>query len=134
MLSHVSIGINDFERAHAFYAPLMKRLGLAVRFVEPEKHWAGWVAPGTSRPQLMISRPFDGAAAAPGNGQMVAFQANDRATVDQVYAQALATGATDEGAPGLRAHYHADYYGCYFRDPEGNKLCVVCHAPAAPTA
>jgi lactoylglutathione lyase len=45
------------------------------------------------------------------------------------HALALAQGGSCEGAPGVRAHYHAHYYGAYFRDPDGNKLCVVCHAP-----
>jgi lactoylglutathione lyase len=49
--------------------------------------------------------------------------------VDQAYAIALQTGGTSEGAPGLRPEYHAHYYGAYFRDPDGNKLCVVCHTP-----
>ena len=60
---------------------------------------------------------------------MVAFIAKDRGTVDRVHQLALATGGVDEGAPGQRPHYHADYYGAYFRDPDGNKLCVACHSP-----
>ena len=48
-----------------------------------------------------------------------------------VGALALAQGGSCEGAPGVRAHYHAHYYGAYFRDPDGNKLCVVCHAAPA---
>jgi lactoylglutathione lyase len=63
---------------------------------------------------------------------MVAFLASSRAVVDQAHAVALASGGTSEGAPGLRPEYHAHYYGAYFRDTEGNKLCVVCHA--APPA
>ncbi|MDR6673780.1 putative lactoylglutathione lyase [Xanthomonas translucens] len=63
----------------------------------------------------------------PGNGQMLALQAASRAQVDRCHALALAHGARCEGAPGLRAHYHPDYYGAYFRDLDGNKLCVCCH-------
>jgi catechol 2,3-dioxygenase-like lactoylglutathione lyase family enzyme len=58
---------------------------------------------------------------------MLAFDAASRALVDNAYAYALSHGGRDEGAPGLRLHYHPDYYGAYFRDPDGNKLCVVCH-------
>ncbi|AAU45694.1 hypothetical protein D8O27_29525 [Burkholderia mallei] len=61
---------------------------------------------------------------------MTAFLAADRATVDRVYALALRAGGASEGAPGLRPHYHPDYYGAYFRDLDGNKLCVCCHEPA----
>jgi catechol 2,3-dioxygenase-like lactoylglutathione lyase family enzyme len=50
--------------------------------------------------------------------------------VDAFYAAALAAGASDEGAPGLRPHYHPNYYGAYVRDPDGNKLCAVCHGAA----
>lgn len=127
MLSHVSLGISDLDRALTFYAPLMERLGLALRFSEPAKQWAGWTAEDGSRPIFFITRPFDGDAPAPGNGPMVGFDAPDRATVDAVHALALELGGTDEGPPGLRPHYHADYYGAYFRDPDGNKLCIACH-------
>jgi lactoylglutathione lyase len=60
---------------------------------------------------------------------MVAFMAPTRAVVNEAYAVALANGATSEGVPGLRPEYHPNYYGAYFRDTEGNKLCVACHAP-----
>lgn len=59
---------------------------------------------------------------------MIAFLAKDRATVERAYSVALANGAASEGAPGLRPEYHAHYYGAYFRDTEGNKLCVACHS------
>ena len=55
--------------------------------------------------------------------------AADRASVDRCHAAAIARGGTDEGAPGLRPQYHPHYYGAYFRDPDGNKLCVCCHDP-----
>lgn len=58
---------------------------------------------------------------------MVALQATDRASVDAVFAAALRGGGKSEGEPGLRPHYHSAYYGAYFRDPDDNKVCVVCH-------
>jgi lactoylglutathione lyase len=58
---------------------------------------------------------------------MVAFLAASRQQVQDVHALALAHGGTCEGSPGLRPEYHAHYYGAYFRDPDGNKLCVACH-------
>jgi predicted lactoylglutathione lyase len=60
---------------------------------------------------------------------MVALLAQNRAQVEQAHRLALAHGGRCEGPPGLRAEYHPDYYGTYFRDPDGNKLCVVCHQP-----
>ena len=61
---------------------------------------------------------------------MVALLAPTRTAVDACYAKALAGGGRDEGPPGLRPQYHPNYYGAYFRDPDGNKICVVCHEPA----
>ncbi|MFP1131055.1 VOC family protein [Asticcacaulis sp. W401b] len=126
MFSHVFIGISDFERALAFYRPLMQVLGTPERFCDDQRPWAGWQSEPGPRPLFLIGRPFDGEPAA-GNGQMVAFMAKDRATVDRTYTTALANGGTCEGPPGLRPQYHANYYGAYVRDPDGNKLCVACH-------
>ncbi|UVE16332.1 VOC family protein [Pseudomonas sp. LS44] len=127
MLSHIFIGIGDFERAFAFYSALMNCLGLKPRFCDWSRPWAGWQGEEV-RPLFLIGRPFDQEAHHPGNGQMVALLAQSRAQVDSAYAIALANGGTSEGAPGLRPEYHENYYGAYFRDPDGNKLCVVCHA------
>ena len=60
----------------------------------------------------------------------IAIAAKDRATVDAFYQAALAAGAKDNGAPGLRPHYHANYYGAFVRDPDGHNIEAVCHAPA----
>jgi catechol 2,3-dioxygenase-like lactoylglutathione lyase family enzyme len=130
MLSHVYIGVNDFERAFAFYSPLMAVLGLQLRFRDDAKPWAGWQGPDAPRPLFLVGTPYDGQPASPGNGQMVALLAADRATVDRAHATALAHGGVCEGPPGLRPQYHPDYHGAYFRDPDGNKLCVCCHSPA----
>ncbi|MDD0840673.1 VOC family protein [Curvibacter sp. HBC61] len=127
MFSHVFMGVSDFERALAFYQPLMDCLGLAQRFCEPARPWAGWHSPGGQRPLFVISRPHDGQAPTPGNGQMVAFAARDRATVDHAHRTALAHGGRCEGPPGLRPQYHAHYYGAYVRDPDGNKIALACH-------
>ena len=129
MFSHICVGISDFERALAFYQPVMAALGATPRFCEPQRPWAGWQSAPGPRPLFIITRPFDQQAAAPGNGAMVAFVAARRAVVDHVHALALAHGGRCEGAPGLRPEYHAHYYGAYFRDPDGNKLCVACHTP-----
>ena len=127
MFSHIFVGTNNFERALAFYQPLMEVLGVQARFVEANRPWAGWQSQPDPRPLFLLGKPFDQQPHAPGNGQMVAFLASSRAMVDAAYAVALQHGGSSEGAPGLRLQYHANYYGAYFRDPDGNKLCVACH-------
>jgi catechol 2,3-dioxygenase-like lactoylglutathione lyase family enzyme len=129
MFSHVFVSVSDFERALGFYGPLMESLGVAMRFCERERPWAGWHAAGGARPFFVICKPHDGRPHAPGNGQMVAFAAADRARVRTAHAIALAHGGRCEGPPGLRPEYHPHYYGAYFRDPDGNKFCVACHDP-----
>ena len=127
MFSHVFLGISDFERALAFYDPLMAALGFEPRFRDPERPWAGWHGPGGGRPLLLIGRPYDRAPHQPGNGQMVALLAGSRDAVTLAHRVALAHGGRCEGPPGWRPEYHAGYFGAYFRDPDGNKLAVACH-------
>lgn len=129
MLSHICIGTNDFPRAYGFYSALMHELGLVQKFHDPQHPWAGWMAPEVPRPLFVLGAPHNGLPAGPGNGQMTALLASSRAQVDRCYQAALAQGAVCEGAPGLRLHYHDNYYGAYFRDLDGNKLCVCCHQP-----
>jgi catechol 2,3-dioxygenase-like lactoylglutathione lyase family enzyme len=131
VISHIFIGINDFDRAYPFYSALMQELGHVLKFCERERPWAGWMEPGVARPLFIVGAPYDGQRAESGNGQMVALLAPSRPLVDAVHAAALAHGGTCEGVPALRPEYHPDYYGAYFRDPEGNKLCVVCHDSVA---
>lgn len=127
MLSHVYLGTNDFVPAFRFYAALFEELGQTLRIHDPGKPWAIWQPQAGGRPLFIVGAPFDGARASAGNGQMVALLAPSRATVDRCHALALSLGGACEGPPGLRPHYHANYYGTYFRDPDGNKLCICCH-------
>lgn len=128
LFSHIFIGVADFDRALSFYRALMPVLGVQERFCDTRRPWAGWQSHPDPRPLLLIGTPFDGQPHRAGNGQMVAFLADSRAVVDRAHAVALAHGGTSEGAPGLRPEYHANYYGAYFRDTEGNKICVACHS------
>jgi catechol 2,3-dioxygenase-like lactoylglutathione lyase family enzyme len=128
MYSHIFVGVKDFDRALAFYRKLMPVLGIQERFCERERPWAAWQSHPDPRPLFLIGKPHNQQAHETGNGQMVAFLAKERAIVDQAHAVAIANGGTSEGAPGLRPEYHVHYYGAYFRDTEGNKLCVVCHS------
>ena len=128
MFSHVFGGVSDFDRALHFYQSLMECLGHPQRFCERSRPWAGWqTSAEQARPLFLIGSPYNQQDHAVGNGQMVAFMVNTRAAVDEVYALALRLGGTCDGAPGLRPEYHAHYYGAYFRDPDGNKIGVVCH-------
>lgn len=129
MISHVFIGVSDFDRAMGFYAVVMDALGNQPRFCDRGRPWAGWQSASSGRPLLLIGHPFDGQPHAQGNGNMLALDARSREEVRRVHELALASGGLDEGPPGLRPWYHPNYYGAYFRDPDGNKICVVCHLP-----
>lgn len=106
----------------------MAALEVELRWSDAGRPWAGWHSEGRTRPYFVICKPYDGRPHEPGNGQMIAFSAPSRGVVRRVYQTALSCGGTSEGAPGLRPEYHANYYGAYFRDPDGNKFCVACHA------
>ena len=130
MFSHITLGTNDIERARRFYAPVMATLGLTQPFPMPD----GIVFGDMIGPKLFIISPFDGGAASHGNGTHAAFLAPTRGAVDAFHATALAHGGSDEGGPGLRPHYHPNYYGAYVRDPDGNKLQAVCHSKRGDAA
>lgn len=124
MFSHVTIGSKDPNKAAEFYDEVLGTLGISTLF-----NFDGVVAYGDAAgPKTFIVKPFDGGPPAPGNGGHLAYLAKTRAEVDAFYGAALKLGGTDEGPPGLRLHYHPNYYGAYVRDPEGNKLQAVCHS------
>ncbi|MEI7805816.1 MAG: VOC family protein [Hyphomicrobiales bacterium] len=129
MYSHITIGTADIVRAARFYDSVLKPLGMVRRKAfKIAVSYAPENFTGINEP-FWVLRPYDRKAPSPGNGPMVAFEAKSREAVDAFHAAALAAGGTDEGAPGLRTHYHPNYYGAYVRDLDGNKLCAVCHAP-----
>jgi catechol 2,3-dioxygenase-like lactoylglutathione lyase family enzyme len=127
MFSHVTVGTNDLPKAGAFYDAIAPALGLTCHMAFDTTRGYGMIG---SRPQLWVTKPLDRKAATVGNGVTVGIEADDRATVDAFYKAAMAAGGKDEGPPGIRAHYHPNYYAAYVRDLDGNKLCVVCHKPA----
>jgi catechol 2,3-dioxygenase-like lactoylglutathione lyase family enzyme len=126
MYSHTTIGANDLVRARTFYDAVLAPLGLEVRFSDADM--VGYGQKG-GQPQFLVVRPFDGQKPSVGNGAMIALLAPRRALVDACHAAALEQGGADEGVPGLRLHYHPHYYGAYFRDLDGNKICVCSHHP-----
>lgn len=131
MFSHIFVSVTDFERGFRFHSAVMQALGVRLRWNDPSRPWAGWESEGGTRPYFVICHPYDGRAQRPGNGQMIAFAARSREVVRRAHAAALSHGGTSEGLPGLRPEYHANYYGAYFRDPDGNKFCVACHSVEA---
>ncbi|RJG12080.1 VOC family protein [Pseudomonas cavernicola] len=117
ILSHVSLGTNQFERAVAFYDQVLSTLGCKRLMAHP-----GAVAYGREHPEFWIHTPLNGQAATIGNGSHIGFFAPDHAAVQAFYAAALAAGATPEGEPGPRPDYGEPYYGCFVRDLDGHKI------------
>jgi catechol 2,3-dioxygenase-like lactoylglutathione lyase family enzyme len=117
MIGYATIGSNDLERAKSFYDKVLVPLGGQRAFASDRMQ--GYAGAGGA--MLAVCRPYDGGKAAPGNGNMVALSASSPDVVNQVHALALANGAADEGAPGVRMD---GFYGAYFRDLDGNKVCV----------
>lgn len=116
-ISHVSLGTNDFPRARAFYDAVLATLGL--RCVMSMDEGAGY---GREFPQFWIQLPHDGAAANPGNGAHVCFNAASEEEVKAFHRKALELGGEDDGKPGLRKEYSDNYYAAFARDPDGNKI------------
>jgi len=134
MYSHVTVGTSRMHRAMSFYDAVLATLGMKRRRTfKIAISYAPEDFSGVNEP-FWVVRPYDKGSATPGNGGTVAFEAPARAAVDAFHAAALAAGGADEGPPGIREHYHPNYYGAYVRDLDGNKLCVVCHRPAAAIA
>jgi catechol 2,3-dioxygenase-like lactoylglutathione lyase family enzyme len=125
MLSHAMFGSNDLPRAVAFYDAVLELLG-----AKQVATFGTTVVWGVHAPQLAVGAPFNGQPATSGNGTMVALTAPTRAVVDQVHAKALELGGSDEGAPGIRGTEANGFYAAYFRDPDGNKVCVYRAGPA----
>ncbi len=120
MIPYTTIGTNDLPAATAFYDELLGMLG-GKRAMDFGRGYAWGTAP--DQPMFCVMKPFDEQPASVGNGVMVALSAGSSEVVDAVYAKAVELGAKDEGAPGARGD---GFYGAYFRDLDGNKLCV-CH-------
>lgn len=124
MSVYVTVGAIDSGKSNAFYDAALAAIGWSKQTEFPG--WRAYSEGGKGEGfTLWICQPFNGEPASAGNGTMVGFLAKSRAEVDAFYATAMAHGGTDEGAPGLRAHYGPDWYAAYLRDPAGNKIAVV---------
>lgn len=128
MLDHIGLTVSAFGPAKTFYDAALAPLGIAVIMQMSPEETGGWAGAGygsEGRPYFWI-----GTGAAPTGNVHVAFAAKDRPTVDAFYAAAMAAGGRDNGPPGIRAHYHPNYYGAFVLDPDGHNIEAVCHLPA----
>lgn len=128
MIDHITLHVSDFDAAAAFYTAALEPIGAKLLFMVPEEFTDGAKVGGfgQNRATFWLN---EGTAQVP--PLHVAFTAQTHAQVDAFYDAALGAGGTDNGAPGLRPHYHADYYGAFVRDPDGNNIELVCHGEAA---
>jgi catechol 2,3-dioxygenase-like lactoylglutathione lyase family enzyme len=120
MIDHVTANVGDFDQAKRFYTQALAPLGYSVQM---EFEGAAGLGTGEGIPDFWISSHSERGAA------HIAFAAADRAAVDAFYGAALAAGGKDNGAPGLRPHYHESYYAAYVHDADGNNVEAVCHLP-----
>ena len=129
MIGYITLGSNDLPRARAFYSDLVGVIGGKKLMEFGEDFTMYGVDMGA--PGIAITKPFNGETATAGNGNMAAIVVNQRALVDALHAKALALGGTCEGPPGLRGDEGPSaFYGAYFRDLDGNKLCAFRMGPA----
>jgi len=119
MLDHVTLGVADIERSKAFYDQALRPLGIERLYADGPTA-AGF---GAGRKAFFWVSQKDGSQ----TGSHVAFVADDRQTVDRFHEAALSAGGRDHGQPGLRPHYHENYYGAFVLDPDGHNIEAVCH-------
>ena len=125
MIDHTGISVSDLKKSKAFYSTALAPIGYAMLMEIPASvtghtDVAGFgVAP---KPDFWISQ------GAPNKPPIhIALRVDTRAKVDAFYQAALAAGGVDNGAPGIRAHYHPNYYGAFVLDPDGHNIEAVCH-------
>jgi catechol 2,3-dioxygenase-like lactoylglutathione lyase family enzyme len=122
-IDHVALSAADYDVSRAFYETALAPLGLRTLMEFDEGGKTAGI--GGDRPFFWIG---DGGKLNDGRLH-ICFSAKSRAEVDAFYAAAMGAGGKDNGAPGLRPHYHATYYGAYVLDPDGHNIEAVCHVP-----
>ena len=130
MLDHIGFSVSDFARSSSFYQKALAPLGIKIIMQVSKEETGSYEGAGfgdDQKPYFWIGAGGSGGRHAPFH---VAFTARDRAAVDAFYQAAMAAGGTDNGPPGIRAHYHPNYYGAFVLDPDGNNIEAVCHRPA----
>ncbi len=127
MIDHTGVAVSDFEKSKAFYSKALSAIGYALMMEIPASvtgsaDVAGFGEP--PKPDFWIHK------GSPNNPPIhVAFRVNTRAQVVAFHTAAIAAGGRDNGAPGLRPHYHPNYYGAFALDPDGHNIEAVCHSP-----
>lgn len=126
MIDHFGISVSDFECSKRFYEQALAPLGATFLYLVPPEYTGGVKVGGfgIDSPSFWID---EGTAQKP--ALHFAFKAESRDAVDAFYAAAIAAGGKDNGAPGIRAHYHENYYGAFVFDPDGHNIEAVCHKP-----
>ena len=136
MLDHIGVTVRDLKAAKAFYDAAFAPLGIGVVMSVSAEETGGSAFVGygatADRRDIQAGKPsfWVGEGQAATGPMHVAFLAADRAQVDNFHAAALAAGGTDNGAPGVRPHYHPNYYAAFVLDPDGRNVEAVCHSPA----
>jgi catechol 2,3-dioxygenase-like lactoylglutathione lyase family enzyme len=131
MIDHMTFRVADLGRTRAFYGPVLATLGYTEGHAGEHdgQHMVGYVHDGKFDTWFIAGpSPWNGPAVT--SGCHLCWKAPSRAAVDAFHAAALAAGGRDNGAPGLRPHYHAHYYGAFVIDPDGNNIEAVCQDPA----
>ncbi|MBN9061509.1 MAG: glyoxalase [Rhizobiales bacterium 65-9] len=127
MLDHIGLTVADLDRSRRFFTQALAPLSIAVEMEVTREQTGSSAHVGFGRG----GKPFFwiGDGGKPTGSTHVAFAASSRAEVDAFHHAAMAAGGRDNGAPGLRPHYHPNYYGAFVFDPDGNNIEAVCHAP-----
>jgi catechol 2,3-dioxygenase-like lactoylglutathione lyase family enzyme len=130
VLDHVSLGVSDLERSRRFYDAALRPLGIVriIDFGEGRGSDYGAMAGSLGVEFTITVEPN----VAPSRGMHLCIRAPNRDAVSAFHSAALMSGGRDDGAPGLRPHYHASYFGAFVLDPDGHRIEAVCHAPEFP--
>lgn len=122
MIDHTGVTVSDLHKSRSFYEQALAPLGYAMLFEVPGGVGMGFGEPPKPDFWLIGGAPNDPRV-------HVAFRAKDRAAVEAFYRAALAAGGKDNGKPGIREHYHPNYFGAFVLDPDGHNVEAVCHSP-----
>jgi catechol 2,3-dioxygenase-like lactoylglutathione lyase family enzyme len=125
MIDHTGVAVSNFQKAKAFYEKALAPIGYALIMELPASVTGSADVAGFGEPP---KPDFWIASGSPNKPPVhIAFRVPSRAKVDAFYKAAIAAGGTDNGPPGLRPHYHPNYYGAFVRDPDGHNIEAVCH-------